>query len=296
MAPSVAALGQRRVKPCVYFSSTAQTISKLPATASQTHAIRYSPGLTAAGFPGALRPGNAARGRMTSAILFALLCNLLYAVGYAPAKLLSGSLDPLEITFLRSALVLVAAMGVTGLRPGTGAAWRHALAPPRAWDQRLAALALIASTTISVFGYALLPVTEASALGFTGPIILTASGALLLRERVDGRRWAAVGCGFAGMLVMLRPWDSGGGGLLGWPSLVPVAAALAYALYQVLVRRLRGVAGANDALVQGALCGVLLLALPALVVWRMPGAAVLALVLLFTTVQTAALAALAAAV
>jgi drug/metabolite transporter (DMT)-like permease len=229
---------------------------------------------------------------MTSAILFALLCNLLYAAGYALAKLLAGSLDPLEITFLRSVLVLVAAMGVSGLRPGTGATWRHALAPPRAWDQRLAALVLIASTTISVFGYALLPVTEASALGFTGPIILTASGALLLREKVDGRRWVAVACGFAGMLVMLRP----GGGLLGWPSLVPIAAALTYALYQVLVRRLRGVASANDALVQGALCGTLLLALPALVVWRMPSASVLALVVLFTVVQTAALAALAAAV
>jgi drug/metabolite transporter (DMT)-like permease len=229
---------------------------------------------------------------MTSAILFALLCNLLYAAGYALAKLLAGSLDPLEITFLRSVLVLVAAMGVSGLRPGTSATWRHALAPPRAWDQRLAALALIASTTISVFGYALLPVTEASALGFTGPIILTASGALLLREKVDGRRWVAVACGFAGMLVMLRP----GGGLLGWPSLVPIAAALTYALYQVLVRRLRGVASANDALVQGALCGTLLLALPALVVWRMPSASVLALVVLFTVVQTAALAALAAAV
>ncbi|MFC7472964.1 DMT family transporter [Dankookia sp. GCM10030260] len=229
---------------------------------------------------------------MTSAILFALLCNLLYAVGYALAKLLSGSLDPLEITFLRSVLVLVAAMGVTGLRPGTAAAWGHALAPPRARDQRLAALALVASTTISVFGYALLPVTEASALGFTGPIILTACGALLLRERVDGRRWAALCCGFAGMLVMLRP----GGGLFALTSLVPIAAALAYALYQVLVRRLRGVADAKDALVQGALCGTLLLALPALVVWRMPSPAVLALVLLFTAVQTAALAALAAAV
>ena len=229
---------------------------------------------------------------MTNAILFALLCNLLYAIGYALAKLLAGSLDPLEITFLRSALVLVAAMGVSGSRPDAAVRWRHALAPPRAWDQRLAALALVASTTISVFGYALLPVTEASALGFTGPIILTACGALLLREKVDGRRWAALGCGFAGMLVMLRP----GGGLFALTSLVPIAAALSYALYQVLVRRLRGVASANDALVQGALCGTVLLALPALVVWRLPSASLMALVVLFTAVQTAALAALAAAV
>jgi drug/metabolite transporter (DMT)-like permease len=229
---------------------------------------------------------------MTTAILCALLCNLLYAIGYGLAKLLAADLHPLEITFLRSALVLAAAAGLTLRRPEPAAAWRHALHPPRAWDQRLAALALVAATALSVFGYALLPVTEASALGFCGPIILTACGALLLREEVTPRRWAAVGCGFAGMLVMLRP----GGGLFAPSSLVPIAAALSYALYQVLVRRLRGVADANDALVQAALCGVVLLAGPALVVWRMPAAGVLALVLVFTAVQTAALAALAAAV
>jgi len=229
---------------------------------------------------------------MTTAILFALLCNLLYAIGYALAKLLADQLDPLQITFLRSALVLLAAAGLSARAPSPAAAWRHAARPPRAWDQRLAALALVASTTISVFGYALLPVTEASALGFCGPILLTAGGALLLREKVDARRWAAVGCGFAGMLVMLRP----GGGLLTPAAAVPIAAALAYALYQVLMRRLRGVADANDAMVQGGIAGVALLALPALLVWRTPAPGVLALVVLFTAVQTAALAALAAAV
>ena len=229
---------------------------------------------------------------MTTAILLALLCNLLYAIGYALAKLLAADLDPLEITFLRSALVLVAAAGLSLRRPAPAAAWAHAAAPPRAWDQRLAGLALIASTTLSVFGYALLPVTEASALGFSGPIILTACGALLLRETVPPRRWMAVGLGFAGMLVMLRP----GGSLSGPASLVPIAAALSYALYQVLVRRLRGVADANDALVQGAIAGVVLMAVPALVVWRWPAWPVLALVLVFTAVQTAALAALSAAV
>jgi drug/metabolite transporter (DMT)-like permease len=229
---------------------------------------------------------------MTIAILFILLCNLLYAIGYAMAKLLAEDLDPLEITFLRSALVLVAAAGLSWRLPSPAAAWAHAARPPRAWDQRLAAAALIASTTISIFGYALLPVTEASALGFCGPIILTACGALILREKVPARRWVAVGFGFAGMLVMLRP----GGSLFGWPALVPIAAALVYALFQVLVRRLRGVADANDIMVQGAIAGVLLLALPALVVWRTPSWQVMALVVVFTLVQTVALAALSAAV
>src|SRR3954463_8089950 len=119
MAATVAALGPRRLKPSVYFSSTAQTTSKPPATASQTHAIDCTPGLTGAAFPGHLHgQGNREAGPMTNAILFALLCSLLYA----PAKPLSGTLDPVEITFLRSARMLLAAAGVSAVRPGPAAA------------------------------------------------------------------------------------------------------------------------------------------------------------------------------
>lgn len=228
---------------------------------------------------------------MTQAILYALLCNLLYAIGYALAKLLAEDLHPLEISFLRSALVLLAAAGLSLRADDPAAAWRRAVLPPRAWDQRLAGAALILSSTVSVFGYALLPVTEASALGFTGPIILTALGALLLQERVTPRRWLAVALGFAGMLAMLRP----GGALFRPEALVPIAGALGYALYQVLLRRLRGAADETDAMVQGAIAGVALLGPPMLVVWRMPEGSVLALVLLYAAVQSAALAALAAA-
>ncbi|HYF08120.1 MAG TPA: EamA family transporter [Acetobacteraceae bacterium] len=226
-----------------------------------------------------------------AAILLLLLCNALYTLGYAIARLLADSLDPLEITFLRSALVLAAAMGLSLRVRDPGAAWARALAPPRAWDQRLAALVLILSTTLGVWGYALVPVTEASTLGFTAPIILVALGAIVLRERVEARRWIAVAIGFAGMLLVVRP-----GTAFGWEAAVPVASALTYALYQVLTRRLRGAADERDAMVQGAIMGVLLLGPPMLILWRTPDAGSAALVVLYTLVQTAALAALAGAV
>ncbi len=229
---------------------------------------------------------------MTTAIAYALLCNLLYAIGYAVAKLLSAQLDPLQITWLRCLLVLAAAAGLSWRLPQPAAAWRRAAAPPRARDQRLAGVALIAATGISVYGYALLPFSEASTLAFTGPIILTALGALALREKVPPRRWLAVGLGFAGMLVVLRP----GGGLLRWEALVPISGALAYALYQVLVRRLRGVASESDAMIQGAIVGLVLLGPPMLLLWRPLAWGSVALVLLYTCIQSAALASLAAAV
>jgi len=228
----------------------------------------------------------------TRAILLTLAAGLLYTLGYALAKILAGALHPVQITFLRSLLVLLGAAVWLARSADPAGEVRRLAMPPRAKDQRLAAAMLIFSSTLAVLGYSLVPVTEASALGFTAPIILVLLGALVLRESVTPRRWIALALGFAGMLVVVRP----GGELFNWAAAVPVSAALTYALYQVLTRRIRGVATEWDATLQGALAGVVLLgpAMPWL--WRSAGAADLALAVLYAAVQTLALLCIAGAV
>lgn len=126
------------------------------------------------------------------AILLILLCNALYAAGYALARLLADSLDPLQITFLRYALVLGAAFTLTLPQRDRASNWARTLSPRRPWAQRWAAVMLVVSTVVAVWGYALVPVTEAAALGFTAPILAVAMGMVLLRERVSTARWVAV--------------------------------------------------------------------------------------------------------
>ncbi|HKH68196.1 MAG TPA: DMT family transporter [Reyranella sp.] len=50
-----------------------------------------------------------------------------------------------------------------------------------------------------------LPLATMAALGFTGPIFVTLGAVIFLHEKVHWRRWAAVGVGFFGMLVIVRP-------------------------------------------------------------------------------------------
>jgi drug/metabolite transporter (DMT)-like permease len=52
---------------------------------------------------------------------------------------------------------------------------------------------------------AMIPLAEAIALSFTGPLFATAAAALVLRETVGWRRWAAVIVGFVGVLIIVRP-------------------------------------------------------------------------------------------
>lgn len=54
----------------------------------------------------------------------------------------------------------------------------------------------------------LLPLTEATTLGFTTPIFAVILSALLLKERVGPVRWLAVALGFAGVLIITHPGHS----------------------------------------------------------------------------------------
>ena len=50
---------------------------------------------------------------------------------------------------------------------------------------------------------------DATAIGMSDVLITTALAALILREPVGWQRWVAAGVGFAGVLVMIRPFAAG---------------------------------------------------------------------------------------
>ena len=230
------------------------------------------------------------------AIGFVLLSGMLYPLGYSLSKTLVGAygLTPLQVTFLRCSLCLTA--GVAALSwPRSGVTWRRIWHPPQAWEQRAAAAALVTSNVLAIIAYSAMPVTVAAALGFTAPLLLTALGGLLLRERVQAGRWLGAGIGFAGMLLIVKPGAAGTttGTTLGIAA--SFGGALTYALYQIQLRRLRQVASSLDAVIQVALVGTVLLGGAMYAFWRQLGLAGLGIVVAFTIVQTAGLVSIAAA-
>lgn len=52
----------------------------------------------------------------------------------------------------------------------------------------------------------LLPLAEATTLGFTAPVFATLLAIVLLRERIGPYRWSAVVIGFAGVIVVMQPF------------------------------------------------------------------------------------------
>ncbi|MGK2909066.1 MAG: DMT family transporter [Sphingobium sp.] len=90
-------------------------------------------------------------------------------------------------------------------------------------------------------GYLLLPMTEATTIGFSMPIFATILSAIILKEATGFHRWAAVLIGFAGVLVMTRP-DANHFPLIGVG--VALTAAVLTACISLLLREIGRTEGA----------------------------------------------------
>ena len=74
----------------------------------------------------------------------------------------------------------------------------------------LRSIAGSASLVLSFSSYALLPLADATALGYAGPLFIVVMAGVLLHERIGAGRWGAVALGSLGVLLML--WEKLGGG------------------------------------------------------------------------------------
>lgn len=70
-------------------------------------------------------------------------------------------------------------------------------------------VAEIVGTSAMIFALSVAPLTLVGAILQASPLAVMAGGALFLAERVGWRRWTAAAVGFAGVLIVLRPWQDG---------------------------------------------------------------------------------------
>jgi len=83
-------------------------------------------------------------------------------------------------------------------------------------------------------GLASMNLPEATSIFFVAPLLITALSVFFLGERVGIHRWMAVAAGMLGVIVMLRP----GTDAFKFAALLPLLAAFAYAVLQILTRKI----------------------------------------------------------
>lgn len=156
-----------------------------------------------------------------------VLAMMLVPIGDAMSKFLTPILNPFEIAFWRFALQgVVLGLVIVVLRK------RLELGPVLLLLLGGITSAAVLSALIGAF--VVMPIATAIAIFFVEPLILTVLSAVLLGERTGWRRYGAVLVGLVGAIIVIRPsWD-----IFGWASLLPLIAALAFALNAIIMRRL----------------------------------------------------------
>jgi drug/metabolite transporter (DMT)-like permease len=92
---------------------------------------------------------------------------------------------------------------------------------------------LFFSSYLFFHGVVYLPLATASSISLTSPLIVTALSSRLLGEQVGVHRWAAVGVGFIGALIVVRPGHAN----FDWHVLLIVGSAISSSFYQLFSRR-----------------------------------------------------------
>lgn len=172
------------------------------------------------------------------AIGLRLLAMASISIMFASAKILSDrDVSLVETLFYRQALALPIVLAWVAFSEGLGAVRTRRIG----MHTSRTALGLV-GMVLNFSSYLLLPLTEATAIGFTMPIFGTILSALWLREATGVHRWAAVVVGFTGVLVMVRP-DADHFPLLGVG--VGLSAAIVTACISILLRDLGRTEGAG---------------------------------------------------
>ncbi|MEL6451213.1 MAG: DMT family transporter [Pseudomonadota bacterium] len=98
--------------------------------------------------------------------------------------------------------------------------------------QSLRGVLLAAEICVMVTGFTILGLVESHAVFAAYPLLVAALSGPILGERVGWRRWLAIGVGFAGVLVILKP----GLGVFNPAAIIPLIAAVMFATYGLLTR------------------------------------------------------------
>ena len=143
-------------------------------------------------------------------------------------KILSPHYSPMQVTAIRGMSALPIALVWVAVRGGFAPLLRARL--PLHFLRAGLGIMMLATFT---YGLRRLPLSEAYSIFFVAPLLITALASPLLGERVGRSRWIAIGVGFAGTLIVLRPTGSG---TLSLSGLAILLCAIGYSLSAIIVR------------------------------------------------------------
>lgn len=194
------------------------------------------------------------------AILFMLLGFFCYSTSDMLSKLLTQTMNPIQVAWLRqlglvSGVVVLLALKGPGLLRS-----RHPLL------QIGRGLTVVVAATSFLTALSYVPLADGTAVTFVAPFMVTILAAIFLGETVGLRRWMAVSLGFVGTLIIIRP----GMNAFHPAIFLCLVSAAAFAIRQIISRRVSGGDPLSTTVAYTALTAATLLSLPLPFIWVNP--------------------------
>jgi drug/metabolite transporter (DMT)-like permease len=162
-------------------------------------------------------------------VSYLVLAMLILSLQGIAVKRIGGDYSVMEIVLFRSFVALPITILLYRLEDQRGL--------PRTQQHKLEytrGIFLFLSYTTAFMGLAALPLAEVAAIRNSGPLVITLLSVLILREQVGPRRWLALGVGFIGVLMVVRP----GSASFNLGSIFILTSVLFYALNVIVTRKL----------------------------------------------------------
>jgi len=172
----------------------------------------------------------AAPDRNGRGILLLLGGIFIFSIQDVIVRTVSGTYPVLEFVFIRSVFSIFPVLALVVIDGGLGS-----LKVSRPGIHAVRGVLMLLCYVTYFIAVASAPLATVVAIFFSAPLILTALSALILREPVGLRRWAAVLVGFGGVVLILNPLE----GMAFQPgALIAVVSACLYAASMIITRRL----------------------------------------------------------
>ena len=162
-------------------------------------------------------------------MILIILASFIFAMQDGISRHLAGEYNVFMIVMIR---YWVFALFLVAMSARKGGGLRRAFASKRPKLQFFRGALLALEVLIMVTAFVKLGLVDGPAIFAAYPLLITALSGPILGEKIGWRRWSSVAIGFVGVMIIIQP----GSGTFSLSALIPLTAALCFALYGLLNR------------------------------------------------------------
>lgn len=164
------------------------------------------------------------------AILFALAGGAILTLQDGFLKTLTADYPTGQLLSIRSLFVYIPILIIAMRTGGVQMAWQI-----NGWKgQGIRGLCVVGGSFAFITGLSYLPLADAVAIAFAGPLFVTAMAPIFLKEVIGWRRWTAVLVGFGGVLIIVQP----GSTAFQWFAIFPLIASMLAGVRDMITRKM----------------------------------------------------------